>query len=117
MLPAVLVARFVCELCLLVGAVVFGSWLGDDTWSSLFLAIAAGVVVGVIWGASLSPKARYSLSLPLRVVIELALFATVAVGLWRADHQLFGAALLAAEVLVLAALFALGESPGRRYDH
>jgi Protein of unknown function (DUF2568) len=115
-LGLVLALRFLVELCLFVAVGFVGASAADALVAQVFLAGAAVVVLGVVWGLLLAPKARLSAPLQLRVVLELLLFAGVAAGLWSVGYPMLGVVLLTADVLVLAALFALGERPGKNYS-
>jgi hypothetical protein len=67
----VLGVRFACELAAVAGVVWWGwPWLG----------IVGGAAVVVIWGAWVAPKARRRLADPVRLVIELAIFAGATAG-------------------------------------
>jgi hypothetical protein len=73
--------RFVLELALLVGV---GWWGGHVVgwWAAVLLPLVAVLV----WGAFLSPKARWTIPRPARLVLELVLFAFAAAGYYGAGH-------------------------------
>jgi Protein of unknown function (DUF2568) len=73
--------RFLLELGLLVGL----GWWGEHavgSWAAVVFPVAAAVV----WGSFLSAKARWTIPTPVRLALELVLFALAAVGYWRADQ-------------------------------
>jgi Protein of unknown function (DUF2568) len=73
--------RFLLELGLLVGV----GWWGEHAigwWAAVLFPLGAAVV----WGSFLSPKARWTIPSPARLVLELLLFALAAVGYWRAGQ-------------------------------
>jgi len=76
-----LTVRFGCELAALVAV----GWWG---WSvTPVLGVALPLLVAVVWGAWIAPKARRRLADPVRLVLELLIFAGstasfVAVGQW-----------------------------------
>jgi len=109
----VLTGRFICELCLLAAAAAWGIGTASQAWSQILLGFGALLVVGVIWGTFLSPKARVALPLPARLLLEAALFLTVSAGLWAVDYPGLAIALFVADLVILGLLFALGEEPGR----
>ncbi len=115
MLTLVLTARFICELCLLGAAVTWGIGTGSQAWSQVLLAGGALLLVGVVWGSFLSPKARVALPLPVRVMLEAAIFFIVAAGLWTVDYRGLAVALFVSDVVILGLLFALAEEPGAKY--
>ena len=69
MKAANLTLRFACELAALVAV----AWWG---WTvSPVLGIVLPLAVAVVWGAWIAPKARRRLPDPLRLAIELVIFA------------------------------------------
>jgi hypothetical protein len=112
MIAALLGLRFLLELALLA-ALALGGWsVGEATWSRWLLAVALPVVAAAVWGLLLSPKARLSLPLAPRLVLELALFALAASLLWATGQRAFAVVLFVGEVVVLGALLAAGQRPG-----
>lgn len=75
-----LTVRFLIELGLLVAVAVLAWRVTPAGWNWL-VAVVAVVVVAVVWGLFLSPKARFDVGGPGRIVLETALFAGTAVGL------------------------------------
>jgi hypothetical protein len=73
--------RFALELALLVGV---GWWGGHvlGWWAAVLLPLVAAVV----WGAFLSPRARWTIPRPARLVLELFIFALAAAGYWGAGQ-------------------------------
>jgi Protein of unknown function (DUF2568) len=76
-----LTLRFACELAALVAV----GWWG---WTlTPVLGVVLPVLVAVVWGAWIAPKARRRLADPARLMLELVVFAAataafVAVGQW-----------------------------------
>ncbi len=76
-----LTVRFACELAALVAV----GWWG---WTvTPVLGVALPLLVAVVWGAWIAPKARRRLADPVRLVLELLIFAGAtasfaAVGQW-----------------------------------
>ena len=63
------------------------------------LGFLAPAVVAIVWGTFLAPKRRVDWPKPARFVLELAVFAAAALGLWATDHEAL-AIVLAAVALV-----------------
>lgn len=97
---AALTVRFLLELALLAGVAVL-AWSLVPGWWHWPAAGLAVVVVAVLWGLLLSPKATVQLPVAAALVIEAALFlgigaglfltgfavpAVVGVGLWGVDR-------------------------------
>src|SRR4029450_3094609 len=77
---ATLTARFLCELAMLAALAFWGYVVGDGVWAWL-LGILAPVVVAVIWGTFVAPRAKVPVPAPVRVAIELALCGGAGAGL------------------------------------
>jgi hypothetical protein len=107
-----LTLRFVLELALLVAFAVGGWNLTDPAWAQVALAALMPVAAASVWGLLLSPKARFTAPLPVRIVIELALFGAASTLLWVAGLPAVGVVLLVAELVVVVALIAKGTPPG-----
>ena len=90
--------RFLLELGLLVGV---GWWGGHAVgwWAAVVLPAAAAL----LWGSFLSPKARWTIPPPARLVLELALFGLAAAGYYGAGHPWvavgFAAAVAVSEIV------------------
>jgi Protein of unknown function (DUF2568) len=90
--------RFLLELAMLVG---LGWWGGHVVgwWAAVLLPVAAALV----WGAFLSPKARWTIPRPARLVLELVLFALAAAGYYGAGQSsiavVFAVAVAVSEVV------------------
>jgi hypothetical protein len=81
----ILTVRFLMELSLLVAVAFWGFHAGDGPTAWL-LGLGAPVLVGVVWGAFVAPKAKRPVSVPVRLVIELVLFGLGASGLAVTGH-------------------------------
>ena len=76
-----LAVRFLSELALVAVLAWAGAGASLPAVGRIVLAVAAPVVAMIIWGRWLAPRARRRLSDPLRLVIELVLFALAAAAL------------------------------------
>jgi Protein of unknown function (DUF2568) len=90
----VLSVRFLCELAMLVALAYWGFHVFEGS-----MAYVAGVGLPlaaiVVWGEFVAPKARRPVSIPIRLVIEDALFVATTI------------ALVAVDLPVVAAVFAI----------
>lgn len=85
--------RFVLELCLL-GALGYWGFRLDGGWPiRLAAGLGAPLLVAVIWGLFVSPKATYPLSDPWRFALETVLFALGAGALYLAARPSLAIAL------------------------
>jgi hypothetical protein len=70
-----LVFRFVLELLALLALFLWGSSTSDDLPVQLVVGLGAPALVVVVWGLFVAPKARRRLADPIRLLVELAIFA------------------------------------------
>ena len=92
-----LTARFLSELAMLAALAFWGYVVGEGPWAWL-LGVGAPALAAVVWGTFVAPRARIPVSAPVRVQIELVLYALAAVGLGSAGQP------VAAVVLGVAGL-------------
>lgn len=109
---ALLTARFVLELLLLLGMVLLGAVFVESPLGRWSIGAALAAVTAVIWGTALSPKRRVDLPLRVRVAMELTLFGVAGVGFAVAWGIWWALLLWAAELAVLSFLWVLGHPPG-----
>jgi Protein of unknown function (DUF2568) len=106
------VLRFFLEMAALAALAYWGfsEFGGVVQW---VIGLGAPLLVAVVWGRFMSPKASHPTVDPVRVLIEFAVFGSGVAALFAA-----GAPVLAVIFAVLAALhlsltFALGQRPER----
>jgi hypothetical protein len=91
--------RFLLELCLLAAFAYVG------LQASIVLAVLLPVVVALIWGLFVAPRARFPLPLSWWIGVQVVLFGAAVVGLIAVGSTLlgivFGAAVAANLALVL----------------
>jgi hypothetical protein len=107
-----LTLRFLLELALLAAFAVGGWDVSEETWLQVLLAVALPVLAAFVWGLFLSPKAKVTSALPIRVAIELALFVAASALLWSAGLSIVAVVLLLTELTVVLTLIATGTPPG-----
>jgi Protein of unknown function (DUF2568) len=87
-----LAARFLCELGMLAALAFWGFGAGDGAGAWL-LGIGAPTLAAAVWGAFVAPRARWPVPPPVRVAVELVLFAAAAGALAAAGQPAAAAAL------------------------
>jgi hypothetical protein len=97
-----LVVRFLLELCALGALGYWGFRTGEGLVVDVLLGVGAPLVMVLLWGAFVAPKARRRLADPARLLLEVALFTLAVAALAAA-----GATVLA---LVLAGVLTLNLS-------
>ena len=99
--PIVLSIRFLFELAVLGGL----AWAATGLYEGV-VAVAAAVgwpvAAASVWGHWVAPRARRRLPDPLRIIVELAIFAAAAAALAAAGHT--GAAIVIGGVSAAAAV-------------
>lgn len=88
-----LFARFLLELCALGALAYWGFHTGDGMISRLGPAIGAPLLVALIWGAFVSPKAAVRVPRPVHLLLQAVLFGASAAALAAAGHPWLGVAL------------------------
>ena len=84
MKEANLAVRFLLELCLLAALAYAGLQV------NIVLAVFAPLVAAVVWGLFVSPKARFPLSRPLWVGVQVVLFGAAVVELVASGQGVLG---------------------------
>lgn len=88
--------RFLLELAML-GALGYWGFTSHTGLLRWVLGLGAPLAAATIWGMWIAPKAPQRLADPLRLGLEIALFAAAALALWAADRP--GAAIVFAVVV------------------
>ena len=101
-----LALRFVLELCALAGLGYAGAVLGDSLLVSVVLGVGLPLVAGVLWGLFVAPKATLQAPVPVRLLVEAAVFVAAGVCLIVAGSVAFGVVLLVAWLLNTVVLLA-----------
>ncbi len=102
--------RFLTELALLAALVWAALGASLPLAGRIVLAVAAPVLAMVIWGRWLAPRAAHRLRDPLRLGVELVLFAVAAVALALTGPVL--AAVVFAVIAIGVALLLRAVAPG-----
>ena len=85
-----LAVRFLLELCMLA-AVAFWGFKTQSSWlMKILLAIGLPVLIAVLWGTFLAPRATRPLSGASFLTLELILFSTGALALFASDKSTLG---------------------------
>ena len=91
--------RFLLELCLLAALGYWGFHAGSGAVMKVVLGIGAPVLMAVVWGTFMSPKAKVRLSRPLHLGMEAILFGLGSVALIAAGRPVLALALATVAVL------------------
>jgi hypothetical protein len=92
-----LALRFVLELCMLAALAYWGFSTKDSTLVHVLLGVGVPLLAAIIWGIFLSPRAFVQLPEPLKLALEILVFAVATVALYSTGRI--------AEALALAVLY------------
>lgn len=81
-----LALAFLLELCMLAALGYWGFSTGQSWLSRVGFGLGAPILVAVIWGIFLSPRAAVPLTNPLKFILEIIVFGG-AIGALVAAHQ------------------------------
>jgi Protein of unknown function (DUF2568) len=104
--------RFLLEMAALAALAYWGFHELDGV-AQWLVGLGAPLLVAVVWGTFMSPKASRPTVDPVRVLIELAVFGAGVAALFAADATAPAVVFAVLAVLHLAVTFALGQRPGR----
>jgi len=102
-----LAVRFALEIGALVALGYWGFETGDGV-VGFVLGIGAPLLAAVAWGTFVSPKASVKLPEPLRLGVELLIFAAATVALAAADRTVLAIAFAAVVLVHIVLMYALG---------
>ena len=85
-----LLVRFLLELCMLAAVGYWGFEIGSGAAMKIILGIGLPLLIAVVWGLLLSPKATYPLRGISRELLELTLFGSGAVALFASNLLVLG---------------------------
>jgi hypothetical protein len=98
--------RFFLELALL-GAVGYWGFSEFDGVVSVVVGLGAPLLIAVVWGTFMSPKASRPVYDPVRIVLEVVLFGAGAAALAAADASTLAIVFAALVLLHLGLTFPL----------
>lgn len=82
-----LLLRLLLELCVLFSIGYWGFHL-KGTWLKKFsLGVGLPIIIMTIWALFIAPNSSYEISFPLRIFMEICVFALGAFALYASGHQ------------------------------
>ena len=106
------VLRFFLELAAL-GSLAYWGFSEFDGVTQWLIGLGAPLLVAVVWGRFMSPKASHPTLDPVRLVIEMAVFGSGVAALFAADASVLAIVFAVLAALHLALTFELGQRPER----
>lgn len=83
---ALLAIRFLLELSALAALGYWGFRTGGGLPVKLLLGTLAPLTAAVVWGAFIAPKAAFPVAVPIRILLEAAVFGSAAAALYASGH-------------------------------
>ena len=104
-----LAVRFLLELAALVALGYWGFRTGQGALMKIVLGLGAPLLVAVLWGAFVAPKAARRLADPARLALEVAIFAAATLALVAAGLTTLARVFAVVVVVNLSLMFAWGQ--------
>ena len=104
-----LTVRFLLELAALAAVGWWGFETGDSTPARWVLGLGAPLLVAVVWGTFISPKATVEVPKGVWIGLQVLVFGAAALALAAAGSDRLAAIFVAVVVLDSAALAVLGD--------
>lgn len=79
--------RFLLELCVLASLGYWGFTLDKGMLFKWVVGIGAPLIAAIIWGTFIAPKSPYLLDEPMRLVVEILIFASAFLALYSSGHH------------------------------
>jgi hypothetical protein len=103
------VFRFGLELCALAALGYWGFSSNEGLVADLLVGLGAPLAFALAWGAWIAPKAPYRLDDPVRLLLEVTVFAIAVAALANAGSVLLAALLAVAVMVNVGFMFVLGQ--------
>jgi len=76
-----LAVSFLLELCALAAFAYWGFQVGPNPFVKILLGLGTPILVGVVWGIFIAPRAYVTLPRPLNLTLRLVVFGLAALSL------------------------------------
>jgi hypothetical protein len=101
--------RFGLELCALAALGYWGFSENEGLLADLLVGLGAPLAFALVWGAWIAPMAPYRLDDPLRLLLEVTVFAIAVAALAAAGSVVLALVLAVAVVINIGLMFVLGQ--------
>lgn len=102
----VIAIRFLLELAALAAYAYWGAHTGKSMLPKLALGIGAPLLAAVVWGTFVAPNASLPVSVPIRLLLELAVFGLAAAALYAAGKKTLALAFVVTALVNMALMYA-----------
>lgn len=82
---AIISIFFLLEIAMLVSFMYWGFHLDTSLLVKILFGIGTPILVAIIWGTFIAPKASIPVSVPIRILLQIILFSSAAVALYFSE--------------------------------
>ncbi len=101
---AIISIFFLLEIAMLVSFMYWGFHLDTSLLVKILFGIGTPILVAIIWGTFIAPKASIPVSVPIRILLQIILFSSAAVALYFSEKGtlaiIFGTVVLIEMILM-----------------
>ncbi|MGG2093356.1 YrdB family protein [Bacillus sp. S13(2024)] len=83
-----LAIRFLLELCAIASLGYWGFQVGESAYTKFVFGIGSPLLLAILWGAFIAPKASLKLPEPYRFILELIIFGAASFALYFVDKPI-----------------------------
>ena len=95
---------FILEIAMLVSFMYWGFHLDTSLFVKILFGVGTPILVAIIWGTFIAPKASIPVTVPIRVLLQIILFSLAAVALYFSEKAtlaiIFGTIVLIEMILM-----------------
>ena len=101
---AIISIFFLLEIAMLVSFMYWGFHLDASLFVKILFGVGTPILVAVIWGTFIAPKASIPVSVPIRILLQIILFSSAAMALYFSEKGtlaiIFGTVVLIEMILM-----------------
>ena len=101
---AIISIFFLLELVMLGSFMYWGFHLDKNWLIKILFGIGSPLIVAIIWGVFIAPKASIPVSVPIRILLQIILFGSAAIALYFSEKRtlaiIFGTIVLIEMILM-----------------
>ena len=99
---------FLMELCALAAFSYWGFHLNRGWFIKILLGIGAPLLVAIFWGTFIAPKASIPVSIPVRIILQLIIFALAIAALHFSSKSMLAVVFLVVVVVEMIIMYSMG---------
>lgn len=103
----ILLILFLIELAALASFGYWGYHFSPDRIARLALSVGAPLVIAVIWGLFIAPKATYAVTDPVRHLLQIAVFSLASLALYTSGQKMLALVFIVTAVVVVLLVYGM----------